>query len=286
MKEIILNLLHFFIGNRLAWKLGRSLYIKARQETPLNMMANGERIVQKCFVKHVDKKSKVVLFDVGANVGNWTKMLLEEINQAGNKSLMEGHLFEPIEATFKTLESNLLNYKDVALNKMVVSSEEGTAQMYVQESKSGSNSLYNFFGNKTTEIVSVNKTTLHKYCVEKKIDKIHFLKIDTEGHDLKVLMGAKKLFEEERIMVCQFEYSYLWIHSHSFLKDVFDLLSGLPYKIGKITHNTVIFYHEWHPELDRFFAGNYLIVHNHCVNWFNGTLGGFGNDGIYRSFYK
>ena len=38
----------------------------------------------------------------------------------------------------------------------------------------------------------ISITTLEKYCNEKKIEKIDFLKIDTQGYELEVLKGLKK----------------------------------------------------------------------------------------------
>ena len=38
--------------------------------------------------------------------------------------------------------------------------------------------------------VEVRKTTLSKYCIDNRIAKINFLKIDTEGSEMDVLTGA------------------------------------------------------------------------------------------------
>jgi hypothetical protein len=74
----------------------------------------------------------------------------------------------------------------------------------------------------------------------------------------------------------------MWINSRTFLKDVFDIFAPLHYRIGKIINSRVQFYKEWHPELERYFEGNYLIVHNSSVNWFNNHIGEIGEDGIFK----
>ena len=130
----------------------------------------------------------------------------------------------------------------------------------------------------------IDKTTVEEYCNLVNIKRIHFMKCDTEGHDMEVLIGAKALFKESRILVCQFEYNLRWIDSRHFLKDVFDLIVKLPYTIGKITPNGILYYEKYHPELDRFFEGNYLIVHKNALNWFKGKFGRFDKFGIYETF--
>jgi hypothetical protein len=44
-----------------------------------------------------------------------------------------------------------------------------------------------------------------------------------------VIKGALPLLREGRIGVLQFEYTIRWIASRSFLKDIFEIIAGLPY---------------------------------------------------------
>ena len=65
----------------------------------------------------------------------------------------------------------------------------------------------------------------------------HFglVEIDTEGHDLRVIEGAKGLLTAGGIDVIQFEYNHRWIASRCFLRDVFQLMTPLEYRIGRVT---------------------------------------------------
>jgi len=92
------------------------------------------------------------------------------------------------------------------------------------------------------------------------LEIIHFLKCDTEGHDMEVLRGAKRLFDEQRVVVCQFEYNLCWVYSRHFLKDVFDYVADTAYRVGKVTPRGVETYRAWHPELEKFFEGTTAIA--------------------------
>ena len=61
------------------------------------------------------------------------------------------------------------------------------------------------------------------------------VKIDTEGHDLTVLRGARAMLAEHRIAVVQFEYNHRWVFARAFLRDAFEFLADLGYR-GRQAH--------------------------------------------------
>ena len=62
--------------------------------------------------------------------------------------------------------------------------------------------------------MKVKTIRLDEYFEMKNINKIDLLKIDTEGHELKVLNGAEKAFENHKI-----KYLLIEIHSSNMYKD-------------------------------------------------------------------
>ena len=86
------------------------------------------------------------------------------------------------------------------------------------------------------------------------------VKIDTEGFDLLVLRGAQRSLCDGRIGVIQFEYNWRWLPNHACLRDVFDLIADKPYRLAKLVGEALEIYEEWHPELDRFFVTNYVLL--------------------------
>ena len=65
------------------------------------------------------------------------------------------------------------------------------------------------------------------------------------------------------------------------MADVFEFAKDLPYSLGKITTKGVEVYEEWHPELERFFDGNYLLIHEKALHWYEIRFGGFDEYNTY-----
>ena len=61
-------------------------------------------------------------------------------------------------------------------------------------------------------------------CKRKKIKEVKFLKIDTEGNELNVLLGAKRLLKENRIETIQFEFNEMNVMSRVFFRDFLELM--------------------------------------------------------------
>jgi hypothetical protein len=59
---------------------------------------------------------------------------------------------------------------------------------------------------------------------EKNVEKIHFLKLDIEGHELKALNGVKEMIGNRKIDFIQFEFGGCNIDSRTFFQDFFYLL--------------------------------------------------------------
>lgn len=233
------------------WRVGRSLYMRARNDVPNDMRTNGEIALVK---KVLRDSSKPVLFDVGANLGEWTNLVLAE---APKESSL--HAFEPIEATFSALKMNVIDPR-ARLNRLGLSDSEHSLTAY--EYGSGTNSLHLDPTEPVPNTQSVPTTTLDRYAIENGIEEITYLKCDTEGHDLAVLRGSSDALQAGVIGVFQFEYNHRWIFSRGYLLDVFELIADLPYFLGKIIPGGIEVFDEWHPELERFFEGNYALVRN------------------------
>ncbi len=123
--------------------------------------------------------------------------------------------------------------------------------------------------------MSINLTTATDFCEENGIDHVHLLKCDTEGHDMDVIRGSLPLLIDERVSVLQFEYNHCWVYSRNFLRDVFVAIQPLPYKVAKLQTDHLLVFDNWHPELDKFFEGNYALVHSDAVAWFPHYYAGF-----------
>jgi len=77
--------------------------------------------------------------------------------------------------------------------------------------------------------------TLDTFLEEHGIGTVDFLKVDTEGFDLKVLQGARHALAARRIRLIQFEFIAANIATGVRMRDFFDLLAG--YRISRLCLN-------------------------------------------------
>ena len=103
------------------------------------------------------------------------------------------------------------------------------------------------------------------YTVIKKIDKINYLKIYTEGHDFFVLKGAEKMLNEQKINCVQFEYGSPNIYSRVFLKDIINYLKSKNYFIFRIYPSWIKPIDEYTNELENFILVNYISVNANMI---------------------
>src|SRR5690606_5505755 len=91
------------------------------------------------------------------------------------------------------------------------------------------------------------------------IPHINFIKVDTEGNDMRVLLGAARLLEAWAIDYVQFEYNCRWVAFRNFLKDVFDFVEPMGYRVAKVVPDGIETFDGWQPDLEVFQEGNYLV---------------------------
>ncbi len=137
------------------------------------------------------------VLDIGANVGQSAEKFVRAFPQATIYSC------EPVAATFAKLEAR--DFPDrVHRFHIALGAKEGSVKMEVvdDEAHSVTNSikgLHPAAQGQATHLEKVHITTLDAFCPENGVDRIDYLKIDTEGHDLEVLMGGAGLLASGRV---------------------------------------------------------------------------------------
>lgn len=257
-------MLQTVLGRRILWRTGRALYQRARGDVGNHVSTNGERdAIRAMLASRRATGQGIVFFDVGANLGAWTLAAREEAERLNVADRLDVHVFEPVQATFDELSRRLsAHVSRLTLVRAAVSDAVGTADMFITAPGAGTNTLVANSGVNAASVERVQTTTVDEYCRANAIDRIDYLKVDAEGHDWLVLSGAKQMLAKGRIRVAQFEYNHRWIAARHYLRDVFDLVQGLPYSVGKILPGRIEAYQAWHPELERFFEANYVLVHD------------------------
>ena len=245
-----------FAIRSLLWRLGRRLYSWARREAASRFETSGEQWLLQNVLADAERSKASILLDIGAHRGNWSEKAIYLLKQQN----ISGHVyaFEPTSSTFSYLSEKFKGSELVSLNKVAMSGRSGEAELFVfGDLGGGTNSLLRNDG-ATVEMVRTQR--MDDFLAVEQIGHVLFVKSDTEGHDLSVLLGAAETLQKGRIDVWQFEYNHRWIAGRSFLKDAFDFIVDKPYLLGKLYGNGIETYDKWHPELERFFESNYVLI--------------------------
>ena len=158
---------------------------------------------EKKYLKNKIKNSKIVCFDIGANLGGYLDFL------SNNFDVKELHIFEPSKKCVDFLKNKYTHFNYHIINQ-AVSNNNRFSYFYENEilSQSSLHKKKNKFNKnyKYNNRYKIKCITLDEYC--KKFNKnfnIDILKIDAEGEDLNVLQGSKKLLKNKRIKIIKIE---------------------------------------------------------------------------------
>ncbi len=181
--------------------------------------------------------AKSIVFDVGANVGNYTKMLREVLAGA------EIYAFEPNKFAFSKLES--MCGKAVRCFNTGFGDVVGTGKIYTYENRmeSSHSSSYpmvfkDFHRSEGLKEMDFVITTVDDFCREHGVHKVDFLKIDTEGNELNVIAGAKQMIATGQICAIQFEFGECNVFSRVFLRDFYEHLQE--YNLYRLNSRSLI----------------------------------------------
>lgn len=254
----------------LATGLGVDLLLTAYHQRGIlkywNNNVSGESYVIDSVLKSYFPDGEATIFDAGANIGDYSK----EIKKSFPRSKI--YAFEPNINTFKSLDDKLSS-TDIKRFCVGLGSCASRQKLYTYASDSESQhaSVYKEVLSdlhKADEILEVEFETvsLDEFCEEHEIETVDFLKIDTEGHELEVIVGAKKKISEGKIGIIQFEFNEMNIISRVFLKDFYDALSN--YNIYRIDSKRLIPLFNYDSSNEIFKFQNFLAVKK-SLNYMN-----------------
>lgn len=237
-KEFFRKLAAVFTRNRkgvLQRSLARlcQMYLTSYNNVDFNFARNGEQLV----LERLSAFSPQIVFDVGANVGEWS-LLAHEILPTATI-----HAFEIAPPTYENLKANVDGHQAIAPHDFGLSNEAGEMDIafFPDAPKVTTSLLQNEIFQDGKQIISGKVRTGDDFCRSEGIERIAFLKIDVEGADYFVLDGFRDMLSAGKIDVIQFEYGMTSLYSGFFLKDIYALLENHGYAMGKLYRNGVEF---------------------------------------------
>lgn len=196
----------------------------------IGVTENGEEnILKKLWKYWKDIKKDLVIFDVGANIWQYSTLVDTHIS----KKVL--HSFEPSKKTFSELSLNTKDFLNTSIHNFGLSDKSQVLTLYYEGENVWIDDIHScasIYPDNITSYISkhtaseqVELRTLDDFCEESNIDHIDFLKLDIEWHELACLQGAQKMLQATRIDMIQIELNRCAISSRVFLRDYWDLLS-------------------------------------------------------------
>jgi FkbM family methyltransferase len=213
---------------------------------------------------------KPVIFDIGSNKGDWSDIMLKEY---GDECTI--YMFEPNPKLLSYTEIKYEYKKNIIFNELAAYQYNGEYDFYYFENFN--NELSSLLKQDWWEAELPMKTKkvqtirIDKYCKEKGIDFIDYLKIDCEGADYDVLLGCAEMINKDKIRFIQIEYGGHYKLKGRKFERIISMVNDLGYKVYSYDEKTDnynevsrgTFHEDYHYE-------NYIItkeeIHNYSMD--------------------
>jgi FkbM family methyltransferase len=226
MRKIIYNFYRKLFAREKLYEFNKAIYNLLVKSIGINNYESDSLSGEKNLLEIIlSKYTEPVIFDVGANIGNYSNSIK---SLSPNSSL---YSFEPHPKTFEILKTDSQKFGYNAYN-LALGKEISKLMLYDYEQHSEGTehaSLFketfeNFYKEKVISY-EVDVITLDQFIKDNEIVNINLLKIDTEGNDYNVLLGAKESLVNDKIDLIHFEFNAMNVYSRVFFRDFFDLLN-------------------------------------------------------------
>ena len=185
-------------GSAALYALARRI-VSAYENNDIHMETNGEAWL----ISELASRGPMVAVDIGANRGEWARYVLAAMN--GGQVIC----YEPAPRTFGLLQAAVTDPRAVLVNA-AASSKAGTLTFNINLDNDFVSSvvdLSRLHERSRYEAVPVPAVTGDDEMTRLGVERVGFLKIDAEGHDLEALAGFGNGLAAGRVDVFQFEYN-------------------------------------------------------------------------------
>jgi FkbM family methyltransferase len=198
-----------------------------------------------------------VIFDVGANVGDFTQLMLSTFPGS------EIHAFEPSSTSYAVLNNRFANTNKVKAMNVALSNVSGPINLYGNVPGSTLSSIFprdvDFSSIPFEVLETVPSITLDSYILGSNCTP-DILKLDVEGAELEVLRGSTSTIR--RIYIVQFEFGGANRDSKTYFKDFWDFFDFYNFLLFRVSPLGLIPLTQY-SEYDEFFhTSNYVALNS------------------------
>ena len=223
-----------------------------------NLIESGEKF----FIQnYLANKSTRLCLDIGANKGDFTRVLLEETD---SKVIA----FEPLPFKFEEMVQNLSKFQDrcTLINKGVGAKTETLTIHYNEERSehaSFSQEVKNVEYVVNSNTLDIGVTSLDDFCKLNQIVEIDFIKIDTEGFEKEVFEGAQEIFKTVKPKFIQIEYNWHQLFRNTSLHYFSKKLPN--YEVYQLTYDGMSKVDPKHPLANIYIFSNFVFIRKDII---------------------
>ena len=141
----------------------------------------------KTIIEHLNDGDTFI--DIGANTGLLTQLVIDGM-KSDNKQLKNVVMFEPIEMYYKECVNKFGNNPNFIIENLALSDDDTDKTIYASQENFGYNKIYKQgMDVQPHDEYIIKCKTFTNWMLDSKIDKINFIKIDAEGHDVEIIYG-------------------------------------------------------------------------------------------------
>ncbi|HEY6802739.1 MAG TPA: FkbM family methyltransferase [Pyrinomonadaceae bacterium] len=190
-------------------------------------------------------RAGMTVFDVGAHIGELTLMFARFVGDLGRV-----YSFEPSSESFKRLAATCAaaSLRNVQLNSVAVGDQVGEVTLhsygegYLSFTSQAVRPLQNYGINiHAVAEETAPATTIDTYCKANDVTSIDLLKIDVEGAEFQVMLGARRMLEERRVRCIAFEFGQTTFDMKNDPTEVESYLRKVGYLVRNVVKSDPVF---------------------------------------------